>query len=116
MKVIVRPTTGPDDWRQFLAEPEKQWKPGYSAHLLAHCWEHADGLPESVRTVFETDPRYREFEPHSCPGQPVFHGFRRVALASMGAVRCFESRLAIATIVTIGGSPHSPGRTLASMQ
>jgi hypothetical protein len=63
MKVIVRPTTGPDDWRQFLAEPEKQWKPGYSAHLLAHCWEHADGLPESVRAVFETNPRYRDFEP-----------------------------------------------------
>lgn len=63
MKVIVRPTTGPEDWKQFLAEPDKQWKPGYSAYSLAHCWERADGLPENVRTVFETCPRYRDFEP-----------------------------------------------------
>jgi len=63
MKVIVRPTKGPEDWKQFLAEPDKQWKPGYSAHALAHCWEQAEGFPEGVRSVFETSPRYRDFEP-----------------------------------------------------
>jgi hypothetical protein len=63
VKLILRPTNGPDDWKQFLAEPEKQWKPGYSAHSLAHCWEQADGLPQSVRAVFQTNLRYRDFEP-----------------------------------------------------
>ncbi len=63
MKLILRPTSGPDDWKQFLAEPEKQWKEGYSAHSLAHCWELANGLPESVRAVFQTSLKYRHIEP-----------------------------------------------------
>jgi hypothetical protein len=35
-----------------LADPTKQWKSGYSAKALAHCWQEADGFPESVRAVF----------------------------------------------------------------
>lgn len=41
-------TSGPDDWKKLLAEPEKQWKMGYSARTLAHCWEAADGFPPEV--------------------------------------------------------------------
>ena len=44
-------TTGPDDWQQFLAQPEKHWRPGYSAWALAHCWEAATGLPPEIETV-----------------------------------------------------------------
>lgn len=52
MKRIYVPTTSPEDWRQFLADPEKHWKPGYSAWELAHCWENAKGFPASLQTMF----------------------------------------------------------------
>lgn len=47
------PTTGPDDWRRLLAEPDKQWRAGYSAHALAHAWEQVDGLPSRVAEVLD---------------------------------------------------------------
>lgn len=43
------PTTGPEDWKGSLQEPEKQWKPGYSAWALAHCWEAAQGFPPEIQ-------------------------------------------------------------------
>ena len=54
MSVILVPTTGPDDWQRFLADPEKQWKSGYSAQELAKCWELANGLPTEVSRLFGT--------------------------------------------------------------
>jgi hypothetical protein len=63
VKLIHRPTEGPEEWKQFLAEPDKHWKPGYSAHCLACCWEGADGLPVAVRDVFRMNERLRDFEP-----------------------------------------------------
>ncbi len=52
MKRIYIPTTSPEDWRKLLADPEKHWKPGYSAWELAHCWEKTKGFPSSVQTMF----------------------------------------------------------------
>ncbi|MCV9962685.1 hypothetical protein OIU34_12315 [Pararhizobium sp. BT-229] len=49
---IYVPSVGPAAWQQFLAEPEKQWRTGYSAKTLAHCWEHADGLPLEIAAMF----------------------------------------------------------------
>ena len=46
------PATSVDQWKQLLADPDKQWRTGYSARTLAHCWQEADGLPASVHTVF----------------------------------------------------------------
>jgi hypothetical protein len=46
------PTTGPDDWRRLLADPEKHWRAGFSAHALAHCWEQARGFPSEVAELF----------------------------------------------------------------
>ena len=40
-KVYI-PTTGPDDWQRFLADPAKQWRTGL-AKTLAYSWECADG-------------------------------------------------------------------------
>jgi len=48
------PTEGTDSWRKLLAEPEKQWKTGYSAKSLAYCWEEAQGFPKSVHSVFKS--------------------------------------------------------------
>jgi len=40
---ILIPTVGPEVWQQFLADPEKQWKRGYSAMAAALSWEAANG-------------------------------------------------------------------------
>jgi hypothetical protein len=53
MKRICTPTRGADDWQQFLADPEKQWKTGFSARTLAYAWEEADGFPATVQTVLQ---------------------------------------------------------------
>src|SRR5271169_1328398 len=51
MSKIYVPTKSPDDWQRFLAEPDKQWKTGFSAKTLAHCWQHADGLPREIASM-----------------------------------------------------------------
>jgi hypothetical protein len=42
-----------EDWRVNLAQPDKQWKKGYSARALAYCWMEAKGFPSSVKEVFQ---------------------------------------------------------------
>ena len=49
---IFIPSKSPEDWKGLLAEPDKQWKTGYSAKALAYCWEEAGGFPKSVQKVF----------------------------------------------------------------
>ena len=48
MTKIYIPSAGPDSWQQFLAEPEKQWRTGYSARSLAYSWEAAGGFPAEI--------------------------------------------------------------------
>ncbi len=48
MSRVLIPTKGPEDWQRFLAEPEKQWKRGYSAMAAALSWEAAVGLPPEI--------------------------------------------------------------------
>lgn len=48
---IFIPTRTAEDWKQFLAQPDKQWKKGYSARTFAYCWQEANGFPGSVKTV-----------------------------------------------------------------
>lgn len=61
--MIYVPTRGPSDWKRLLAEPDKQWKTGYSARSAAHCWEEARGFPPELRDVLTSDPDFREIEP-----------------------------------------------------
>jgi len=56
MKRIFVPAKQPEDWQQFLAEPERQWKTGYSARTLAHCWHAADGFPDEIKRVLASSP------------------------------------------------------------
>jgi hypothetical protein len=49
MNLIYVPVNKPEDWQALLAEPDKHWKPGYSAVALAQCWMEAEGFPQSVR-------------------------------------------------------------------
>jgi hypothetical protein len=48
------PTSNPQDWKSLLAEPDKQWKTGYSAKALAYCWQEAKDFPECVRNAFKS--------------------------------------------------------------
>lgn len=54
MNRVFTPSSGPADWQRLLAEPEKHWKPGYSAHALATCWETANGLPMEISRLFSS--------------------------------------------------------------
>ncbi len=51
MPKILIPTSSPEDWKQFLAEPDKQWRRGYSARSLAYCWQEAEGIPPEILSV-----------------------------------------------------------------
>ncbi|MFF5996455.1 hypothetical protein AAGS61_17210 [Lysinibacillus sp. KU-BSD001] len=53
MSKFYVPSQGPESWKAFLADPEKQWKEGYSAYELAHCWESSANLPMIVENVFK---------------------------------------------------------------
>ena len=46
------PANTPEDWRQLLADPDKQWKTGYSAKSLAYSWQKREDFPHSVKRVF----------------------------------------------------------------
>ena len=51
----IVPTTSPLDWKRLLAQPERQWKPGFSAMTLAQSWEAADGdLPPEIANLLLT--------------------------------------------------------------
>jgi hypothetical protein len=41
----------PADWQALLANPAKQWRTGFSARTLAHCWAEADGFPPEVASA-----------------------------------------------------------------
>ena len=51
MSKFYVPTHGPEDWQRFLADPSKQWRTGFSARTLAHCWEDAKGLPTEIGSM-----------------------------------------------------------------
>ena len=58
------PIKTPDEWKQLLADPEKQWKPGYSAWATAYSWLAADGFPPEVGALFSTStiPAFQRVE------------------------------------------------------
>lgn len=62
MTKILVPVTSPEDWKQFLTEPEKQWKSGYSARSLAFCWQEADGMPPEVLSVLGQVPSLKNLK------------------------------------------------------
>ncbi len=50
-KKIYVPSKGPDCWKNFLADPEKQWVTGFSAKTLAHSWEDTNGFPKQFDKI-----------------------------------------------------------------
>lgn len=51
MSKIYLPTSSAEQWAEFLAEPVKQWRQGYSARTLAYAWQEAHGFPAEVGSV-----------------------------------------------------------------
>ena len=51
--MFYSPLTKPEDWQQFLADPEKHWRDGFSAKSLAFVWQNAQGFPPKVKSVFD---------------------------------------------------------------
>jgi len=62
MSKIYLPSQNPNEWAQLLAEPDKQWKQGYSARALAHSWQEADDFPPEVKTVLLAVPEFSNLE------------------------------------------------------
>lgn len=57
MSKIFMPTTSPEDWKQFLSDPEKHWKSGYSAKSMAYCWQEAGEIPPDIIEVLKSIPQ-----------------------------------------------------------
>lgn len=49
---IYLPSRGPESWRSLLADPDRHWRKGYSAHSIACCWEGCNGLPPEILELF----------------------------------------------------------------
>ncbi len=64
MKRIFVPTVGPCCWRRLLADPDKHWRDGRSAKLLAERWEAASGFPPEISHVFARSgiPSFQDLE------------------------------------------------------
>ena len=54
------PLHQPEDARPYLANPEIQWRDGYSAKELAKSWIGAQHVPFTVRSVLETCPDHQD--------------------------------------------------------
>ena len=52
-KRILIPTDGPETWKRFLADPDKQWKSGCSAMSTAYSWENNEDMPVEIRALFK---------------------------------------------------------------
>ena len=65
MPLIYVPISSHIQWKNLLAEPEKQWRKGHSARTLAHCWLASDGIPAELVSLFATSevPALRRIHP-----------------------------------------------------
>lgn len=53
MSKFFIPASEPEDWRKLLADPDKQWKTGFSAKSLAYCWQKTNDFPRSIKKIFK---------------------------------------------------------------
>jgi hypothetical protein len=55
MSKILVPTRDVGDWQRLLADPQRHWRQGYSAHATAHAWEAAKGFPLEIAAILGPD-------------------------------------------------------------
>jgi hypothetical protein len=53
MNDIYIQTKSTEEWKSLLADPEKQWKTGYSAKSLSYAWEETEGFPKRILKAFK---------------------------------------------------------------
>lgn len=53
---------GPADWRPGLADPDRQWREGFSAFELARAWDGRDDFPPAVQSIFAAHPLLADAE------------------------------------------------------
>ena len=58
--MFLVPTSGVDDWKELLADPDKHWREGYSAHALATRWQSTRGFPPEIATLLATQPAFAD--------------------------------------------------------
>jgi hypothetical protein len=98
-----------------LAEPTKQWKTGYSARTLAHCWEAANGLPSEIEKLIRTYADFASNTLELLAAFPEWHvslpGGRRSSQSDVFAlVKMGTARIAM----TVEGKVNEPfGPTLS---
>ncbi|MCP4308974.1 MAG: hypothetical protein GY788_29700 [bacterium] len=69
-------------------DPDKHWRAGRSASLLAHAWEGADGFPAKVVEVLEGS------DLHELEGLEMVAAFPRVADTASGQFEAVADRSA----------------------
>ena len=62
MKHVFVPSSGPEDWRDLLVNPEIQWQCGKSAKTLAYCWENGEGFPPEVEAILKQSDALNRIE------------------------------------------------------
>ncbi len=62
MPIIYIPTSSAEQWAQFLPEPSKHWRQGFSARTLAYSWQEAQGFPAEVYSVLRSIEPFKEVE------------------------------------------------------
>ena len=70
--MFLIPASKPEDWKQFLAQPEKQWKDGHSAKELAEAWQNASGFPQIVKNTLLKSEVTKEKEIEFIQGIPEY--------------------------------------------
>lgn len=113
MSPIYRPTSGPEDWRAFLADPDLHWKTGYSARAMAHALEESAGLPPEIREAlaahFDADieplfvvPEHKVAMPGSATGPSQNDVFMFARIGAATAVVMVEGKVNESFDKTIG--------------
>ncbi len=62
MKDVFVPSSGPEDWRALLADPDGHWVCGKSARTLAYCWEDCEGFPPEVEVILRQSDALNRIE------------------------------------------------------
>lgn len=62
MSRIYIPATSAEQWAQFLAEPVKHWRTGFSARTLAYSWQEAQGFPSEVQAALSSAEPFASIE------------------------------------------------------
>lgn len=51
MARIFAATRGPEGWKAHLGDPDRHWRPGFSAMAAARSWEHWQDVPPEIAAL-----------------------------------------------------------------